>query len=129
MPPPEQQVCPVCRGLPFVFISKVVVASLTFRILGLEEEVAASHLEVDDLHRRLNNLEGHHKALARTALDTVRVEAGGAPVTRLSPVPTVPGQGRSGNRRSPGGRQRAGLGAGLVQLGFRPARAWVPSGD
>jgi hypothetical protein len=63
---------PVCQGLPF-FISEVVVASLILCILGLEEEVATSHLEVDDLHRCLNDLEGRHEALAHAALDAVRV--------------------------------------------------------
>jgi hypothetical protein len=47
----------LCRGLPFVFISEVVVVSLTLYILGLEEEVAASRLEVDELRCHLNDLE------------------------------------------------------------------------
>jgi hypothetical protein len=72
MPIPEQQVCPVCRGLPFVFISEVVVGSLTLRVLGLEEEVATSHLEVVGLRCCLNDQEGYHGALAHAALDVVR---------------------------------------------------------
>jgi hypothetical protein len=47
-PAPGQQVCPVCRGLPCVFVSEVVVASSTLRVLGLVEEVAASRLEADE---------------------------------------------------------------------------------
>jgi hypothetical protein len=70
---PKQQVCPVCRGLPFAFIFEVVIASLTLHVLGLEEEVAASRLEAVDRRYRLNDLEGRLEALSRTALDTVRV--------------------------------------------------------
>jgi hypothetical protein len=51
----------------------VVVASLVLRILGLEEEVSASHPEADDLRRHLNDLEGHNEALACAVLDAVRV--------------------------------------------------------
>jgi hypothetical protein len=73
MPAPGQQVCPVCQRLPFVFIFKVVVPSLSLHVLGFEEEVAASHLETVDLHRHLNDLEGRHEALVYAALDVVRV--------------------------------------------------------
>jgi hypothetical protein len=55
-----------------LFISEVVVASLTLRVLDLEEEVAASHLEAVDLHRCLNDLDGSHEALATPVLDVVR---------------------------------------------------------
>jgi hypothetical protein len=51
----------------------VVVASLTLRVLGLEEEATASRLEADELRHRWNDLEDRHKALARTVLDAVRV--------------------------------------------------------
>jgi hypothetical protein len=52
---------------------KVVVASLTFCVLALEEEAAASRLDADELRRHLNDLEDCHKTLSRAAVDTVRV--------------------------------------------------------
>jgi hypothetical protein len=58
-------------SIPF-FISKVVVASLTLCVLGLEEEAAASHLEAVKLHCCLYNLEDCHEALAHAVLDAVR---------------------------------------------------------
>jgi hypothetical protein len=46
---------------------------LSLHFFGLEMEVAASSLEADELHCRLNDLEDYHKTLSRIAHDEVRV--------------------------------------------------------
>jgi hypothetical protein len=85
---PGQQVFPLHRGLSFLFVFEEVVACSSLRVSGLEEEVAASHFEADELHRWLNNLEDHHKALARAVLDVVRRSEGHLLPNRLHPYHT-----------------------------------------
>lgn len=58
---------------PVLHMFCVTAESLIACAPGLEEEVATSHLEADDLRRHLNDLEDCHKALSRAVLDAVRV--------------------------------------------------------
>jgi hypothetical protein len=55
------------------FSFDVVAARSALRILGLEEEVAASCLDAEKLYYRLNDLEDRHEALSRETLDVVQV--------------------------------------------------------
>jgi hypothetical protein len=102
----------------------VVVAFLTLRVFGLEEEVAASRLEAEDLRCRLNDLEGRHEALARVALDAVRVVR---PEGQLLPdrFRSLPHQVR--------GAVALGVFQGAAtswpRRGFGPAGTQVPGGD
>jgi hypothetical protein len=59
----------------------------------------------------------------------VRVEAGGDPIARPSPLLAALGQGHGGVARSSGDHQCTSISAGSVWLGPRPAGAWVASGD
>lgn len=55
------------------FSSDMVAACSALRVSGLEEEVATSRLEADELHCRLNDLEDRHEAFSCAVLDVVRV--------------------------------------------------------